>query len=59
MNTYSQIVSKNFVQFAANPLAIRFGFLLLPFVLALGAALLTANSVHACPTDSGGCTIGN
>lgn len=56
MNTYSQFVSKNFIQFAANPMAIRFGFILLPFVFALGAALLTANAAYACPVDS--CTVG-
>jgi hypothetical protein len=61
MSTYSQLkwnVSNNLLSLAANPWAVKVILAVVPFALALGMALLTANAAYACPVDSGGCTIG-
>ncbi|MBI5053110.1 MAG: hypothetical protein HZB52_07550 [Chloroflexi bacterium] len=59
MYAYSQLqwnVSNKLLCLTAHPWAVKVILTIVPFALALGAALLTANAVHACPLDS--CTIG-
>jgi len=58
MYTYSQLirnVSNKLFWLNAHPLAVKVVLITLPFILALGAALLTQNTAYACPLDSGTC----
>ncbi len=60
MYAYSQLqwnVSNKLLWLTAHPLAVKVVLTVLPFALALGVALLTANAAYACPAD-GGCTCG-
>lgn len=59
MYAYSQLkwnVSNKLLWLTAHPWAVKAVLIVLPFAIALGAALLTANAVHACPLDS--CSVG-
>ena len=58
MYAYSQLkwnVSNKLLWLIAQPWAIKVVLIVLPFALAIGVALLTANAAYACPADSGTC----
>jgi len=57
MYAYSQLqwnVSNKLLWLTAHPWAVKVVLTVLPFALALGVALLTANAAYACPADGGG-----
>ena len=57
MYAYSQLqwnVSNKLLWLTAHPWAVKVVLTVLPFALALGVALLTANAAYACPVESGG-----
>lgn len=61
MVAYSQLkwnVSNKLLWLATHPWAVKIVLVALPLAIALGAALLTANTAYACPIEQGG-TCGN